>query len=99
MPLVLQPSLDEHSRQEIEDHVAAVQARRMVAAIEYHKGITDKIDAESDKIFRKLKQQYEMLGKELERLDKADEAIQKRMQAIAILQQEAGVLSDMLMEE
>lgn len=99
MPLILQPSLDEHTREEIEAHVEEVRARRMVAVIEYNAGKQAKLENELNSVNRKLIQQYTMLGKEIEQLDRLDARLSKRLETIAALQQEGGVVSDMLTGE
>lgn len=99
MPLILQPSLDEHTREQIEAHVEEVRARRMVAVIEFNAGKQAKLENELNSVNRKLIQQYTMLGKEIEQLDRLDAKLSKRLETIAALQQEGGVVSDMLTGE
>jgi uncharacterized protein involved in exopolysaccharide biosynthesis len=75
--------------------VEQVRARRMVAAIEYHEGVKQKLEYEAEKVRKKMLGQYEMLRKEIDRLDRALENVEKRLTTIGILQQEIGVVYDM----
>jgi hypothetical protein len=90
--LVLQPTLEEMTTEELEQRIQAVRARRIVAAMEYVAGQELKLEHEKDKIHRKLKGHYEMLGKELDRCDRALFALENRVAAIEMLRQEAGLL-------
>jgi hypothetical protein len=90
--LVLQPTLEEMTTEELEQRIQAARARRIVAAMEYVAGQELKLEAEKDKVHRKLKGQYEMLGKELERCDRCLYALENRVAAIEMLRQEAGLL-------
>jgi len=96
MSLSLPPSYDAHTREQIEQHVAAVQARRMVAAIEHHAGTQAKLVHESDKIQLRIAKQYDMLGKELERLEVAESKVLARLETLEILKQEVGLITDMI---
>lgn len=98
MALVLVPSINEKSMDEVMQHIEEVRARRLVAAMEYVAGKNAQIQYESEKLQKKILGAYEKLGKALERLDKADEDIQKYLQAVQILQQEHGFLQDHLVE-
>jgi cell shape-determining protein MreC len=88
MALVLQPSLDEHTREEIEAHVQVVQARRMVAAIEYMQGVAERIEDSTNKLSGQLSQHYTQLNKEIQRLDRALAAVESRLVKIAEVQHE-----------
>lgn len=90
--LVLQRTLADYSTKELEQHIEAVRARRIVAVMEYVAGQQLKLEAEVDKVHRKLKAHYEMLGKELERCDRVLYALEQRVAAIEMLRQEAGLI-------
>lgn len=94
MALVLQPTLEEMTTEELEQRLESIRARRIVAALEYAAGQTLKIEHEKDKVSRKLKGHYEMLGKELDRCDRAIFALENRVMAIEQLKQEIGLLDD-----
>ena len=96
MPLILAPSFDEHSREEIEAHLEEVRARRMVAAIEYATGVNAKLEYEALKVQKKMSAQYEMLAKEIAALDKALEKMEKRLLTLITLQQELGLTQNMI---
>ena len=92
MSLVLQPTLEEMTTEELEQRIQAARARRIVAAMEYVAGQELKLEVEKDKVHRKLKAQYTMLEKELDRCDRAIYALENRVAAIEMLRQEAGLL-------
>jgi hypothetical protein len=94
MALVLQPTLEEMTTEELEQRLEAIRARRVVAAMEYVAGQNLKLEAERDKLHRKLKGHYEMLGKELERCERAIWAAENRVAAIELLRQEVGLIDD-----
>jgi len=95
MPLVLAPSFDDHTREQIETHIAEVQARRMSAAVEYHTGKDAKLAHESSKIQQRIARQYDMLGKELEQLDKVMEKVENRLAGLTHLKNELGMVEEM----
>lgn len=92
MALVLQRTLADYTTEELERHIETVRARRIVAVMEYVAGQELKLEAERDKVHRKLKAHYEMLGKELERCDRVIYALDQRVAAIEMLRQEAGLM-------
>lgn len=94
MALVLQPTLEDMSTEELELRIQTVRARRIVAAMEYVAGQSLKLETEKDKIHRKLKAHYEMLAKELDRCERAIYALEQRVAAIEQLRQEAGLLEE-----
>lgn len=96
MPLVLAPSFDEHTREQVEAHVAAVQARRMLAAMEYHHGKNAKLTHESDKIRLRVEKQYEMLKREIEALEKAENKVNDRLAGLEHLMNELGLITDLI---
>jgi hypothetical protein len=96
MPLILQPTFDVKTRQEIEAHIEQVRARRLAASMAYHAGVQQKLSHESDVIQRRIKQQYEMLCKELIRLEKLEDSIQTRLNKLDAMHQELGVVNEML---
>ncbi len=96
MPLVLAPSFDEHTREQIEAHIAEVQARRMVAAVEYHHGQRDKLVKETDKISARISRYYELLGKEIVQMDRLIEKIEERMQMLTALNNNRALVGDMI---
>ena len=96
MPLILQPALPDQTRAEVEAHLEAVRARRMVAAIAYHEGKNAKYRNESDRIQRQMKSQYEQLGKEIAALDKNIEKVETRVAKITAMDTNLGIVNDMI---
>lgn len=99
MGLVLQPSLDEHSREDIIAHVEQVRARRMLAALVYSQGVTEKNAERMGVTERKLQMQFEGLAREIAQLDKYDALVNKRLVKIAELQHEFNMLATYGIEE
>jgi hypothetical protein len=94
MALVLQPTLEEMTTEELERRLEGIRARRIVAAMEYVAGQNLKLENERDKVQRKLKGHYEMLAKELDRCDRAIWTCEQRVAAIELLRQEMGLMED-----
>ena len=88
MALVLQPSLDEQSRDEIIAHVEQVRARRMLAALIYSQSVQERNAETMSVTERKLEMQFTGLAREIAQLDKYDEKVQARLVKIAELQHE-----------
>lgn len=97
--LVLQTHIGEMTRDELELFIEQIRARRVAALIEYNRGVNAKLTHESDKIQRKMEQQYTMLRKELDRLDKADVAVANRVATIELLWQELGTVAELLEDD
>jgi hypothetical protein len=93
--LVLQPEIWEIPIPELEDRIAAIRERRIVAAIEYAVGKSLQLEIDKDMVHRKLKAQYEMLGKELERAERVIYALNERLVKITQLKDEADLLEDL----
>lgn len=92
MGLVLQPSLDEHTRDEIIAHVEQVRARRMLAALVHAQGVMEKNAEKMSVIERKLQMQFDGLRREIETLDRMDAKIAQRLSKIAELQHEHAMI-------
>jgi hypothetical protein len=69
MPLVLAPSFDDHTREEVEAHLEQVRLRRLAGAMEYHQSKMLRLERESGTLSNKLARNYEALGKALLRID------------------------------
>ena len=95
-PLYVKPTLKDFNRADLEQRIDLIRARRMLLAFDYH--ASQKIDMaqESDKIVRKFKEHGDRLGVELSRLDKALESVENRVLKMSELQQEHGLLQDLL---
>lgn len=94
MPLVLQPTMNDGTREDYEEFLEGVRARRLVAAIEYANAKQLRLDTEADAVQRKLSKAIESLGRQLERMEKLDEQIQETMIKVETYRQEVGFLGD-----
>lgn len=94
MPLVLQPTFNDLSREEIEAHIEQVRARRMAAVVQYHAGVNAKLEYASAKMQAKIAREYHLLGQLIEQGDRIDEKIDKRLQTLEMLIQELGLTFD-----
>lgn len=93
MPLTLKPSLkDNFSRQQIEDYIEQVRARRMVAVVAYHNLRNAKIEGKSVKISERVGRQLELLQKELDGLERMEQKVLGRLSVIDGLSEELGIL-------
>lgn len=96
MPLVLAPSFDDQTREQIEEHLRAVQARRMLGAMEFHSGKNAKFKHESSKLQARLDAKYLMLGKELIALEKAENKLIDRLAELEHIKNELGLVNDLI---
>ncbi len=96
MPLITKPTIKDFSRAELEARIEQVRARRMLIAFDYHASQKIDLARESDKTVRKFREHGDMLGKELERLDRALAAVENRVSKMSELQQEHGLLQDLI---
>jgi hypothetical protein len=69
MPLVLAPSFDDHTREEVEAHLETVRLRRLAGAMEYHQSKLMRLEREQGSLSNKLARQYDQLGKAILRID------------------------------
>lgn len=99
MPLVLKKTIADFNREELEAHVNLIRARRMLVAYDYAAGKKLELTNQSSKAERKYIEHVTMLGKELDRLDRALAAVDKRIDAMVALDQEYGLLQDLLAQE
>lgn len=95
MGLVLAPSFDDQTRQQIEDYLSIIRSRRMSAALEYSQGQALKLQHETEKLQAKVNRAYEALGKKLAAAEKAEEALQQALAKCEILRGELGLLADL----
>lgn len=96
MPLVLAPSYDDHTREQVENHLQAVRARRMVASIEHYQGVHTKLTHESDKIQYKMAKELERLKKRLDKLEEAEGKVNESVTSLEALKQELGLTTDLI---
>jgi DNA repair ATPase RecN len=88
--LILQPSIKEATREELEEHLDQIRARRLVAAVEYYNNRNEKLANKNSVLGRKIAQNMDRLEKEMETLDRALVKVEERLEAIDILRQEMG---------
>jgi prefoldin subunit 5 len=70
MPLVLSPSFDDRTREEVEAHLEQVRTRRLAGAMEYLQSKMMRLEREEGTLSNKLARSYDQLGKALDRIDK-----------------------------
>lgn len=92
------PALPDMTRQEIEDHLEAVRARRLVATITYYDGVNAKLEKEHAKHSTRRDKQYEMLRKELEAVDKAIAKVESRVEVIDVLESNLNIIQSQQFE-
>lgn len=97
MPLILQPAFSEKSREEIEQHIIQVRARRLSAIVQYHAGVNAKLRHASAQLQQRIAREYFLLGKEIEKADKLDEKIDKRLQTLEMYMQELSQTHERMM--
>ena len=94
MPLVLAPSFDDHTREEVEAHLEQVRLRRLAGALEYQQGKLLRLERDNNMVTNKLIRAYEQMGKALIRLDKDLEKIEGYLQLCQMLRTEADLNVD-----
>lgn len=94
MPLVLAPSFDDHTREEVEAHLDLVRVRRIAAAMEYQQTRLNKLEVEDAALRSKLFRNYQQLGKALERLDKDIERVESYLANCVNVKNELGLVND-----
>lgn len=94
MPLILAPSFDDKTREEVEAHLEIVRIRRIAAALEYAQSRMTKLETEDNRATVRLMHNYEQLGKSLERLDRELDKVELYLQRCEMLKGELGLLHD-----
>jgi predicted nuclease with TOPRIM domain len=94
MPLILAPSFDDHTREQVEAHLELMRVRRIAAALEYAQGKMAKLETEDNMLENKLARSYEQLGKALGRLDREFEKIEQYLNSCEMLKGELGLIHD-----
>lgn len=92
MPLVLQPLFTEQSREELENFLATVRARRLSVAVEFYETKNQKIEHLSDQMQRRMRGLIDSLNRDLDRLDQLILKCEDRSQKLIGMQQELGLL-------
>jgi hypothetical protein len=98
MPLVTKPTIRDFDRAALEARIDQIRARRMLVAFDYHASQKIELEQQSDRIVRKFKEHGDRLGVEIARLDRALDIVEKRVSKMTELQQEHGLLQDLLLQ-
>lgn len=94
MPLILAPSFDDHTREQVEEHLEVVRMRRIAAAVEYATSRMTKLENEEGSLGSRLSRNYDLLGRALERLDRDLDAVETYLQKCEILKSEMDLVHD-----
>lgn len=98
MPLILQPTFSDKSREEIEQHLLVVRSRRMAAVVTYYAGVNAKTLHGVAKEQGRIAREYEMLRRDINRMNKLEEAIEKRLITLEQHQQQLDMYRGNLVE-
>lgn len=82
------------TREEYEEYLEGVRARRLVAAIEYENSKQLRLDQEADVIQRKLAKATEALGAQIARMEKLDELIRGTLIKVETYRSELGFIEE-----
>jgi hypothetical protein len=88
MPLILSPSFDDHTREEVEAHLDQVRIRRLAAAMEFQQSRLFKLEKEEGELQARLIRNYDQLGRVLIRIDRDMEKAQGYLEACTMLRTE-----------
>jgi hypothetical protein len=91
MALVLQPAFSDKTREEIEQHLLVVRARRMAAVVTYYAGVNAKNLHLIIRDRQRIAREYAMLARELVKMDKLDAIVETRLAKLTQLQQELDI--------
>jgi len=94
MPLILAPSFDDHTREQVEAHLEQVRIRRIAGAMEYQQSKLLRLEKDNNMVTNKLIRNYEQMGKALMRLDRELEKIETYLAACQMLRTEADLNVD-----
>jgi hypothetical protein len=86
--LVLMPTLDNLSRDEVEAYIETVRAKRMVATLEFFQTKNRKVELKQSKIGQRIQGKLDMLEKEIDRLEAAENKVSARLAEIEQLKHE-----------
>lgn len=94
MPLVLAPSFDDHTREQVEAHLEQVRLRRLAGALEFQQSRMLRLEKDSNEVANRLIRNYEQMGKALMRLDKELDRVERYLQLCQTLRSEADLIVD-----
>jgi hypothetical protein len=88
MGLVLKPTLSDLNRQQVEDYIETIRAKRMVATLEFYQAANAKVDSKRLRVNDRLRKQVEMLGKDIAAMEKLEAKLDERLALIEQLKHE-----------
>lgn len=94
--LFLVPSMGQLSREELENFLSSVRARRLEAAVIYQETRNAKLSRQAEIHRRKINSKADLLEKDLARLDTLVEKIEKRLEEIQIMEHNLEQTEDMI---
>lgn len=94
MPLVLAPSFNSATREEVEEHLEWVRDVRLAAAIEFQQGREAKLEKEGNLAAHRLASMYSQLGKALSRLDREILKVEDYLAKCEMLSDELSLVKD-----
>jgi len=94
MPLILAPSYDDHTREEIEAHLEQVRTRRIAAALAYQHGKMVRLEGQQESLDMRLGKHYASLGRYIDQLDKAMDKVERQLAVCQTLHNESGFVAD-----
>ena len=94
MPLILAPSFDDHTREEVEAHLEQVRLRRIAPVLEYQQGKLLKLEGEGNDVENKLIRAYSQLGRAIIKLDNELDRVEKYAQLCQTLMTEVDLVHD-----
>lgn len=92
--LVLQPTMDDTTREEYEAWLDTVRSRRLLAAVEHAQGVKLRLDREADLAQKRLGQALDQLGKKLLQMEALDEKISELLIKVEGYRQEIGFIEE-----
>jgi hypothetical protein len=97
MGLILAPSFDDHSREQVEEFIDTVRMRRIACAMEYQQGRRTKLDAEGNALAGKLARNWDQLGKCLQRINVDIQKAEAYLNSCELIKHELGIVSEQIM--
>lgn len=94
MPLILAPSFNSSTREEVEEHLEMVRDLRLRAALEFQQGKEAKLEKEMNHADHRLASMYAQLGKALSRLEKEMFKVEDYLNKCEMLSGERDLVKD-----
>jgi hypothetical protein len=97
MPLILAPSFDDKTREQVEEFIDMVRMRRMASAMEFQQSKRTKLDTEANALEGKLGRAWDQLGKCIARLDADILKAEAYLNTCEMLRSELGIVTEQIM--